>query len=352
MEHKSRYYPGLDMLKFISALIILFHHYYLNTGINELRIFAHGGIFVELFFMISGFFGGVKKEKSLRFTYIEYLLNVCRRFVPMAMLSVSIYAICGVTYYILIGEWYRDVAIDFWSLYNSLLLTFAGGAVGNISRGINNPIWYLCVLVICHTLLYFIHRLSNRYNVSRVYGYLLIVMVGVAATTYEINIPFCNPLVARGYYSFFVGAILAVMVENGLLNSKKPLVISILTILIYVTPKCIGWDFLYENWKLSMPFVLYPAIMMLGIYPIFDDVTSKAMRFLSGWSFEIYLWHGALLVIQGLLYAFGIVNYELKTFIVFSGVTTIVSLFMYIAIEKRLNIFVENWLKQIVRENG
>lgn len=58
MENKSRYYPGLDMLKFISALIILFHHYYLNTGINELRIFAHGGIFVELFFMISGFFGG------------------------------------------------------------------------------------------------------------------------------------------------------------------------------------------------------------------------------------------------------------------------------------------------------
>lgn len=150
----------------------------MNTGINELLIFAHGGIFVELFFMISGFFGGVKKEKALHYTYIEYLLNVYRRFMPMAMLSVSIYAIFGVTYYILLGEWYRDVAINFWSLYNSLFLLFAGGAVGNISRGINNPIWYLCVLIICHTILYLIHRLSNRYNISRVYRYILIVMVG------------------------------------------------------------------------------------------------------------------------------------------------------------------------------
>lgn len=66
------------------------------------------------------------------------------------------------------------------------------------------------------------------------------------------------------------------MGENGLIKRKKALVISTSVILIYVAPKCIGWEFLYENWKLSMPFVLYPAIMILGIYPIL--VTKRQKR--------------------------------------------------------------------------
>ena len=58
MNETNQYYPGLDLLKYFAAIIILLHHYYLNTKLAGLQIFVHGGIFVELFFMISGFLGG------------------------------------------------------------------------------------------------------------------------------------------------------------------------------------------------------------------------------------------------------------------------------------------------------
>lgn len=61
-ESKS-YYPGLDIIKFIAAIIILLHHYYLNTQLEQLSFTKYGSIAVELFFMISGFlWGGAEKE--------------------------------------------------------------------------------------------------------------------------------------------------------------------------------------------------------------------------------------------------------------------------------------------------
>lgn len=65
MNENKSYYPGLDIIKFIAAIIILLHHYYLNTQLEQLSFTKDGSIAVELFFMISGFLHGGGAEKEI-----------------------------------------------------------------------------------------------------------------------------------------------------------------------------------------------------------------------------------------------------------------------------------------------
>ena len=114
----------------------------------------------------------------------------------MVLLSILIYAVFGIWYYLKYDSWYRAIAIDFWVVITSLTLQFAGGAVGNVSLGINNPIWFICVLLICHTFLYVIQKLSTKYQFYPVYGFICMIFLGISAVTYKINLPFWNASVA------------------------------------------------------------------------------------------------------------------------------------------------------------
>ena len=338
MDERVQYYPGLDIIKFLASIIILLHHYYLNTNLPELRFFARGGIFVELFFMISGFLGGgVKLNRVNQIPYWKYIVCIIKRILPMVLLSILIYAILGIQYYLQFGSWYRAIAIDFWVVITSLTLSFSGGAVGNVSLGINNPIWFICVLLICHTFLYVIQKLSTKYQFYPVYGFICMIFLGISAVTYKINLPFLNASVARGYYSFFLGSIIAILLDKTK-NRRGIYVFALVTILIYVLPKLLGWSFMYNNWRLSIPLVFFPAILTLGTYPLQNIMIEKISRFIGGWSFEIYIWHGVILLVQGFLYKGGLIQYNFTILVNFFIIVIIFSLLMY-SLEKRLNSF-------------
>lgn len=108
----------------------------------------------------------------------------------IAFVTVFVYTITGILYYFTFGEWYRQVSIDIWVFLTSLFLIFAGGAVGNVMLGVNNPIWYLCVLLICHSLFYVIVQTFDKKKIPICYGYLGMVLIGLAATTYGFSLPF------------------------------------------------------------------------------------------------------------------------------------------------------------------
>ena len=165
--------------------------------------------------MISGFLGGgVKRNRINQLPYWKYIICIIKRILPMVFASVLVYAILGIWYYLKFENWYRGVIIDYWVVLTSLTLQFSGGAVGNVSLGINNPIWFICVLLICHTFLYVIQKLSTKYQFPPVYGFICMIFLGVSAVTYKINLPFWNASVARGYYSFFLGSIIAFLLDK------------------------------------------------------------------------------------------------------------------------------------------
>ncbi len=338
MKNKERqYYPGISLLKFTASIIIVLHHYYLNTNLEFLQIFRHGWIFVELFFMISGFLafrGGAISHMP----YYKYIAHVIRKFFPMILFSIFIYTMLGIFYYLKIGNWYRNVSIDFWVIITSLLLQFAGGSVGNVSLGINNPIWFVCVLLICHSFLYIIQQISEKYKFPFAYSFIIMVFLGVSAMTYRINLPFFNVVVARGYYSFFTGCIISLLLEKRK-NCFEIYKFAAVVCFLYVLPKLLGFSFMYNNWNLSATFILFPAIVIICALPLNSEKLNKISAFFAGLSFEIYIWHGVLLLIQGLLYECKTIKYDIYVFAGFLTITIITTLFIYIVIEKKLNSF-------------
>lgn len=121
-------------------------------------------------------------------------------------------------------------------------MVFKGGAVGNLALGVNNPIWFLCVLLICYSLFYMIMRMTNKYKWPVSYGFLCMIFIGLAASTYALELPFLNGAVGRGYYSFFMGCIIAILIERSK-DKRKLYFPAFVQICVYILPLFFGLDF-------------------------------------------------------------------------------------------------------------
>lgn len=140
---------SIEIFRFISILIICIWH-------SPFNIFTSGFIFVDFFFMLSGYFlyksiekgnspSDYIKKRILHF-YDKYILAYC--------------------FTLLI--WIVQHRMDFLNnpIENILRLIpeiFLLQDIGCFSMGINNPLWYLSVLVICSCCLFsFLYMSSNN----------------------------------------------------------------------------------------------------------------------------------------------------------------------------------------------
>ena len=285
---------SLDFLKFIMAILIVFHHYQQYTGMRMVGInFYEGKIYwgslVELFFIISGFFAanGIPALKESAFK--DYIVKKIIRIYPMAMMSVCMTAVAGFVYVKVCGEWFFGIRLTLWKFVNSLLLTFAGGAV-NDGLGINDPLWYLCVLMYCYVLLYFLVWFCSRIGVNDIYAFALMVILGLSAVQYGIELPFLNGYTGRGYLAFFLG-ILLFRIWNSISHKillGYSVVVVLLSLIIYIGV----YSLFIANQREVFAFVVYPAIMFLALSldEKFDLGFLAAFNF-GALAFEMYIWH-------------------------------------------------------------
>ncbi len=314
---KIERYLGLDLIKFASAILILLHHYYLNTENPTVYRFAGGWIVVELFFMISGY---VSVGGADNLGYSQYIGRNISRLLPMVWAAGLVYVFLGSIYFHSFAEWYRDCNINYWSIIASLSLLFAGGSIDNI-RGINNPTWYLCVLLICFSVYWCIEKLHRTKNISTCYGFVIMIFLGVAIRSFAIHLPFLNGISARGYIAFFMGCLLRRVRE--LLDKRVIIIYSCLAIGLWWIPPKLGMGYLYDYSDYSICFILYPALILLGSL----SKTGVDIRFkpLFRWSYYIYMWQGCFLIIQGFLYKRGTIQYNNFTMYIFVVFTVILS---------------------------
>ncbi len=310
-------YIGLDLIKFASAIIVLFHHYYLNTENPTVAIFAGGWIVVELFFMISGYVS-VGGADSLR--YREYIGRNISRLLPMVWATGLTYVFLGSIYFHSFAEWYRGCNINYWSIIASLSLFFAGGPIENI-LGINNPTWYLCVLLICFSVYWCIEKLHRKKYISTSFGFVIMIFLGMAIKSFAIQLPFLNGISARGYIPFFLGCLLRKIRE--LLDERVIIVYSSFAIGLWWIPRILGMGYLYDYSDYSICFILYPALILLGsLSKMLVDIRLKP---LFRWSYYIYMWQGCFLIIQGYLYKSGVIKYNNLIMFIFVVFTVMLS---------------------------
>lgn len=306
MNEKKRDY-SLDFVKIIATIFIVFHHYQQITGTHfAVGLNFYGGDFyfgfmVELFFVLSGMFmhGYIEKiQNGLEFGPFYF-----KRFLRLFPLLVA----GAITFEIFLSI-YQNVYMEPWLGFKP---TFWGTVIASLgiqdgwvfaNPYVNNPTWYVSVLLLCYCIFYFLTYISGKLKFDQRYLYIFMIFLGIGINTYGINMPFLNASSSRGYYAFFFGVILAGAIKNRKLGWKYTaaslLMVCVLTCLIafYST------TFMYEGIGYIMTFIYYPALIVFFKSDVVSKIISgKIIGRIGQISFDVFVWHIPLFLLMFIL---------------------------------------------------
>lgn len=294
---------ALDAIKVIATVIIVFHHYqqvfnvFFENRINYFGGWFYFGFLVELFFCISGFLMAryVPKIAAGELRFPDYFFRRYLRIIPVMAISVVSTSVLLVIHEGVIGMRYMDTIPSVWGTIIASLGIQAGWGFENPT--INNPIWYVSILLFCYIAFYFISWLSARHRVSPVYGFALMVFLGVGVWEADSSLPFLTYGMCRGYYAFFWGVLLCMILDWPAIRAKINVLAAVsLGVLAYLTwllanhrPEA-EW-----NLRFTMTFVYYSALIILAQAPLVRRLFGwRIVELLGRISFNAYVWHGGM----------------------------------------------------------
>lgn len=284
----------LDFLKVMAMLIVILHHYQqvlqvtFPGGIN----FAFGkinfGLTVDFFFMISGFVM-LKWVERIRKNapgsdFKTFLFRRYRRFLPL----LAVTAVCYELLCLLIRHfepWLLSeyMTLSVWGTVCNILCIQSGWCMKDML--INNPTWYISVLMLCYIIFWLLTDLSRKKNISPVWGYLCMVMLGFSIQLSGMNLPFLNSMSARGYISFFLGLLLAMAEDKYELHTPGKTVFYLLfAALIIFAPG--------QEAESAAEYLLFPIVLLLFSSDTAEKIfPSRRWEILGEIQFHTYLWH-------------------------------------------------------------
>ncbi len=289
----KRYY-SLDVLKFIAAVLIIFHHFQQSfniqfSGINFFDGKIYLGYIVELFFMLSGLFMAMGAERYANDDFGKFFRKRALRLFPMVWITVTVHAVILIIYREVAGKELAETGL--WKYLTSMTLTFEGGFVKLGGRGFNNPIWYLCTLLVCYVLFWLVVHFSAKRKTNPLYMYVFMVLIGMGVNDYEISLPLFNPEVSRGVVPFFFGCVIWII--YSVIKKKTAVIISLVAITIALLAGYTSYDTYYDNLQMILIFMIYPALILLFMTSTVTDAifNHKICGELGKISFEMYMWH-------------------------------------------------------------
>lgn len=158
----------------------------------------------------------------------------------------------------------------------------------------NNPTWYLCVLLICYVLLWQIVWICRRTEINPFYWFAAASAAGVGIIKYNIRLPFVNYYTGRGYAAFFLGALLWYAWHKA--ARKTLLAVSVLALLLCGAAGFTGGAELFDDQWGILTFIIFPSVFLSALC-LKDYVPGKCWSVLGGISFEMYLWHFPMLIL-------------------------------------------------------
>lgn len=331
---------SLDLLKLVLTIIIVLHHFQLETGYVDSGVnFANGKIYfgyaVEFFFIISGYVLCMQIEKIKTQSFAQYMKNKIIRLYPMVVFSILANLIIIFIFYSVNGYWWRDLTPGIWKTVCSITLIFSGGAIRDVSFGLNNPIWYLCVLLICYIFVWCILFICDKYRINPYYWFAVVCIIGVATLQWQINLPFLNSQSARGYATFFLGMMLYKLHDR--MNYIQLQIVALVVLVICVLLMVCNFDLFIDNQWAVFSFVLFPAL--LNVFLGLDKyMSSDIWNKLGEISFEVYLWHvNGIIILIALNSKYPTYfKYSIKSMLLFVLIMYVWAYIVYNCIEKPL----------------
>ena len=360
MGNKRRY--SLDILRIIATILIIFHHYQQVTGayfeghINFSNGRFYFGYIVEFFFLLSGYFMYRYVEKVNKgLPFKEFFIPRVLRLLPLVFVSsvveqtfLGIYkATCAG------GTGFDSVSISVWGVVLNALGLQSGWAFN--SYMINNPTWYISVLLLCYIVFYLLTYLSKRWQIPHTYLFAFMVLLGCGVQTYGLNLPFLNGSSCRGYYAFFFGVLLAEWLEK--LNAAKRSQIytyifwgSIMSVAFLLCMMVYKWEWVAGGINYLMTFWFYPALIIIfSSRPLTKLFDHRFIGALGKITYDAYIWHCPNFLLLYIIPAITGKGWDLltaKAMLVYTAGSFAVGAVSYYALERPINHGVKKLLEK------
>ena len=194
--------------------------------------------------------------------------------------------------------------IELWNvktLVASFCLLFAGYPYFGM-LGINNPVWYVCILVQCYIMYYLIEWLlikasANKINSIRVFVYTFVVIASFG--TFRLG--FLNEASFRGITSFSIGVLICIgnkiLRDRNIINDNNSKYIGLISLVL--TLALCGVVFLGINQRWVLQYLVFPALVF-GLINL-NIEAPKVISKLGNISFEVYVFHYPLMVLIQLI---------------------------------------------------
>lgn len=213
------------------------------------------------------------------------------RLLPLTSISVIVASFESVLFCKVYGNW-LNYPLD---LCGALFACFgiqAGWATSNPM--INNPIWYISVLLLCYLVMYILTFYAYKKNFSPYYLYIFIILVGLGCQTYGINLPFLNELSSRGYIAFFAGLVYEKISRKHELQKW--------TIQVGGLLGCVVMFLLIKFTQITITinmvvFILWPLVLIVANSKYLSYIINRKLW--SRWaeiSFSVYIWHAVIII--------------------------------------------------------
>ena len=303
MERVSKREYSVDFLKVIATLFLVFCHYQQNyTGQYTVIHYYQGKLsdyVVELFFIISGYFAlHMTKEisKNGGVSFSGFYWKRIKRLLPLLAITAVVDQAVRLGFELLLGEPYGD-GLSLWGTVLSATGLQSGGAF--LPQGINNPTWYVSVLLICYAVLYLLTWLSDKLGIAKQWLYVGMILLGASALTYSFNLPFLNFYSARGYTAFFTGVCLEMLFARYPIYERKSWgICGVLFLALFWLLSKFYYSAVEADMRFLTIFLLWPCVMLVFKTPVMSRLLSQ--RFwgvLGAISFNAYVWHADLIKI-------------------------------------------------------
>ena len=308
---------AIDFIKIAATIIIVFHHYTQVVYASGHGVFHGGTIYfgrcVELFFLISGYLM-YRYQTAIHdheISFKRFYGKRALRLLPLVAISAIVYEILILLYRKLTGTLYMNHDLDLSGTLFTCLGIQTGWATPN--PAINNPVWFVSVLLLCYLIFYFLNYISGKRNINVNYLYLGMVFLGMGIVTYKINLPFLyysspeDSSPAKGYYAFFAGILLAnfLAVHKSKINklSIAALVMIAGTVLAIVYKARNNQVFDDFYW---LTFVFFPSLIILAETKAAQKIFSADFwSLLAKIAYNVFIWHVCMEIVF---------NYLLKTY--------------------------------------
>lgn len=347
---------ALDALKVLATTCVLFHHFQQVSGAwfdNHINFWGdlsfNWWMMVEVFFMLSGFFAWKHTEK-MDMPFGAYIGPKLCRLLPVMAVSTVVYSGLYFLHFRLTGEtWVFQTLPNLWGLVVSCLGLQEG--YGLFGYSLNNPTWFVSVLILCYVCHYLLVRLVRKRRWRMEWVLVLAVFLCQGMRSMGVNLPFLQAQTLRGYQAFSMGLLLGFFVQNYRLN--RP-----------VVALCVGAQALFVGFAAFAPaytdpdstfvFLSIPSLILLsqteGAKNIFRH---RFWRILSEISYNTYVWHAAVQVFLCLFVPSVGMGQTLGSMYLFGLIAWLVGAASHFLLEKPLRRRIPAmWAKVFVKEEA